>query len=279
MADDLPRFALSIPAFTEPDELVDLGVRAEANGWDGVLLWDHAHGSPDFAVPIADPWVVLGALATHTERIVLGTGVSAPARRRPQTLARQTVTVDRLSGGRLVLGVGLGEPPDEYAAYGEPTDRQVLAAKLDESLEVIAQMWSGEVFEHHGAHLTVERAQFLPTPAQQPRIPVWASCTYPHTAPLRRAARWDGVILVDLAGGGGPIAPYSPDAVREAVAEVRRMRATDAGPFDVVVSHPLLPSAAELDALVDAGATWILVSAWMDELDELVAAPPQPAGR
>src|SRR5688572_6515746 len=110
------KLALSIPNLAEPDRLVELGVEAEANGWDGVFLWDHAHGSPDMPVPTSDPWVVLGALAVRTERVALGTAITAIGRRRPHKLARETVTVDRLSAGRLVLGVGLGEPPEEYTA-------------------------------------------------------------------------------------------------------------------------------------------------------------------
>lgn len=144
---DLPRLALSVPNMSEPAELVELGVRAEASGWEGVFLWDHAHRSPRMPVPMADPWVVLGALATRTERVTLGTAITAAARRRPQKLARETVTVDRLSGGRMVLGVGLGEPPEEYTAYGETADRRVVADKLDEALEVLARMWSGSETE------------------------------------------------------------------------------------------------------------------------------------
>ena len=142
-------------------------------------------------VPTADPWVTLGALAVRTTTMRLGTAITAPARRRPQKLARETVTVDHLSGGRLTLGVGLGEPPEEYEAYGESSVRAHLASRLDEAQDVVARMWTGEPFEFHGDHYTVERAQFLPIPAQAPRIPVWASCTTPHRAPLRRAARWE----------------------------------------------------------------------------------------
>lgn len=107
-----------------------------------MFLWDHTHGSPEMPVPMAAPWVVLGALAVRTERITLGTAVTAPPRRRPQQLARESVTVDRLSGGRLVLGVGLGEPPAEYIAYGDSADPGLLAARLDEALEILTRMWT-----------------------------------------------------------------------------------------------------------------------------------------
>jgi alkanesulfonate monooxygenase SsuD/methylene tetrahydromethanopterin reductase-like flavin-dependent oxidoreductase (luciferase family) len=276
-----PRLALSIPNMAEPSELVELGIRAEASGWDGVFLWDHAHGSPEMPVPVADPWVVLGALATRTERITLGTAVTPAARRRPQKLARETVTVDHLSGGRMVLGVGLGEPPEEYTAYGEDADRRLLAARLDESLEVLAQMWSGEPFSHHGPHHTVEDARFLPTPVQRPRIPVWAACIVPHTRPLRRAARWDGVVLGAFDEAGG-LVPVPPDEVRRAVEAIARHRGPGAGPFDVAISHSGIPGDDELATYAEAGVTWVMATGWVDQLADLVdlaatrVAPPAP---
>lgn len=270
-----PRLALSVPCFAEPDVLVDLVVRAEQSGWDGVLLWDHAHGSPEMPVPTSDPWIVLGVAATRTERLILGTGVTAPARRRVQKLARETVTVDHLSGGRLVLGVGLGEPPEEHTAYGETADRRVLAEKLDESLDVLDQLWAGEVVDHHGPHLTVERAQLLPRPVQQPRISVWASCTTPHRRPLERAPRWDGVILANL-GDGTSIEPLPDDELDAAVAFVVERRGSLAD-FDVAVAHPGVPDEGLRSHLAAKGATWVLVTGWLDELDALATEGPGEA--
>ena len=263
------RHALHVPNFAAPGDLVELGVTAERSGWDGVLLWDHVFGGPGFAVPMADPWVVLGALADRTERVTLGTAITAAARRRPQKLARETVTVDRLSGGRMVLGVGLGEPPEEYTAYGEAAEPRAVAAKLDEALDVIARMWSGETFSHHGEHFTVEDAQFLPPPLQQPRIPVWAACIVPHTRPLRRAARWDGVVLGAI-GESGSLDPVPPERVREAVATIAEHRAPGAGPFDVAVSHSGIPSEDEMAAYAEAGVTWVMATGWIEQLPELI---------
>lgn len=265
-----PRLALSIPNMAEPAELVELGVQAEASGWDGVFLWDHAHGSPQMPVPVADPWVVLGALAGRTSRVVLGTAITPAARRRPHKLARETVTVDRLSGGRMVLGVGLGEPPEEYTAYGEPADRRTVAAKLDEALDVLAGLWSGEPFDHRGRHYTVIDAQYLPAPVQQPRIPVWAACIVPHTRPLRRAARWDGVVLGAI-GESGSLDPVPVDAVHRAVAEIDRHRRPDAGPYDVAISHAGIPGDDEMAAYAEAGVTWVMATGWADQLHDLAA--------
>src|SRR5688500_593874 len=144
---------------------------------------------------MSDAWVVLGALATRTERIRLGTTVTALPRHQPQEVARQAVTVDRLSGGRMVLGVGLGEPPAEYTALGRSADRRTLAGMLDEGLEVLSGLWSGKPFSHSGTHYTFDGVQFLPPPLQRPRIPVWASAMTRNERTLGRAARWDGVLL------------------------------------------------------------------------------------
>src|SRR5712691_6925999 len=160
------QFAINSPPHAEPAALVDLAVTAEHAGWDAFVLWDHMVVDRK-GVEIVDPWVTLGAMAARTTRIRLGTCVTPLARRRPQKVARETVTLDRLSGGRLVLGVGLGHPEDEYTTFGENADARLLAARLDEALAVVAGLWSGEPFEHDGANFHVERVRFVPTPLQK----------------------------------------------------------------------------------------------------------------
>ncbi|MGY1821255.1 LLM class flavin-dependent oxidoreductase [Geodermatophilus sp. SYSU D00079] len=256
------RVGLSVPVMDEPSSLVDLGVAAEANGWDGVFLWHHVVGTPDLPMPVADAWVVLGALAARTQRVRLGTTITALPRHQPQEVARQTVTLDRLSGGRMVLGVGLGEPPSEYTALGRSADRRALAAMLDEGLEVVSGLWSGRPFSHSGPHYTVDDVQFLPPPRQQPRIPVWVSAMTRNERTLGRAARWDGVLLGAMtADGGMDVLPA------EAVAEVA---ARPDAPADVVVAAP---AGTDPATYADAGATWVLLTGWLDELRELAAAP------
>lgn len=257
------RVGLSIPIMDEPSSLVDLGVAAEANGWDGVFLWHHVVGTPDFAVPMADAWVVLGALAERTERVRLGTTVTALPRHQPQEVARQTVTIDRLSGGRMVLGVGLGEPPSEYTAIGRSADRSALAAMLDEGLEVVAGLWSGRPFSHHGEHYIFDQVQFLPPPVQQPRIPVWTSAIVRNERTLGRAARWDGVLLGAMSAQGGiDVLPA------EAVADVA---ARPDAPADIVVAAP---AGTDPTMYERAGATWVLITDWLDTLKEVASAPP-----
>jgi alkanesulfonate monooxygenase SsuD/methylene tetrahydromethanopterin reductase-like flavin-dependent oxidoreductase (luciferase family) len=204
-------------------------------------------------------------VALATERLRLGPMVTPLARRRPWKVARETVTLDRLSGGRLVLGVGLGEPPeDEYGTFGEPTDPVVRAAKLDEGLEVLTRLWSGETVSFQGRHYQVDQLAFQPTPVQRPRIPIWVAGVWPRPGPLRRAARFDGSTPVKV-GPDGELAPLDPDDVR-GLLEVVRPHRTSGAPFDVAVggTTPEDPAAARalLDPLAEAGATW-----WQESVD------------
>ncbi|MGE0726739.1 MAG: LLM class flavin-dependent oxidoreductase [Acidimicrobiia bacterium] len=246
----------------EPSRLVELGVAAEANGWDGVFVWHHVVGTPDFPVPMADAWVLLGALAVATETIRIGTTVTALPRHQPQEVARQSVTIDRLSGGRMILGVGLGEPPTEYSALGRSTDRALLAQMLDESLDVVAGLWTGQPFSHQGAHYRFDNVQFLPPPLQEPRIPVWVSALERNNRTLGRAARWDGVIL-GIMTPDGRIDVLPPDAVAEVAAR------PDA-PTDIVVAAP---AGTDVTTYQDTGATWVLITGWIDELRAIAASP------
>ena len=183
----LPNFG----AFGDPAVMVSLAVEAEASGWDGFFIWDHIGG---FDNTMVDPWVALGAVALATEHIRLGTTVTPVPRRRPHKLARETVTVDRLSNGRLIFGVGTGEGVAEFDHLGETVDHRVRGDMLDEALEVITDLWRANRVDRSGRHYRVEQTTFVPPPVQQPRIPVWVGGIWPHRKPMRRAANWDGVI-------------------------------------------------------------------------------------
>lgn len=150
------KHAVNLPNMAEPAALVDLAVTAERAGWDGVFLWDHVAYAEDVGLPLVDPWVVLGAIAQATTRVRLGTMVTPIARRRPWRVAQEVTTLDHLSGGRAVLGVGLGWPDrEDFANFGEPDDHVERAAMLDEGLEVIDALWSGAHVDHLGDHFDV----------------------------------------------------------------------------------------------------------------------------
>jgi alkanesulfonate monooxygenase SsuD/methylene tetrahydromethanopterin reductase-like flavin-dependent oxidoreductase (luciferase family) len=223
-----------LPPFDElvdPRTLVELAELAEERGWDGFFLWDHiAYRAPVRAV--ADPWVALAAIACATEKVRLGPMVTPLSRRRVQKVARETVTLDRLSGGRLTFGVGLGGANNiELEPFGEEVDARKRAQLLDERLERLTEFWGGE---------------FEPPPVQEPRIPVWVAARWPNRRPVRRAARWDGLFVIDLPG---------PSALEELAKEVRDLRAGNDEPFELVVEIPIGADAAPWEA---AGATWIL---------------------
>jgi alkanesulfonate monooxygenase SsuD/methylene tetrahydromethanopterin reductase-like flavin-dependent oxidoreductase (luciferase family) len=233
----------------DPRTLAELAGSAEQHGWNGFFLWDHiAYRSPVRA--LADPWVALAAIACATERLRLGTMVTPLSRRRIHKLARETVTLDHLSRGRMTLGVGLGvEGNGELEPFGEVVDARERAVLLDAGLDALARFWGGD---------------FEPVPVQQPRIPVWVAARWPNRRPLKRAARWDGVFPIDLPG---------PDALAELSDEVRRLRGEE--PFDLVITEP---PGSDLGPWAQAGATWALTGFSRHpreaEVREAIAAGP-----
>lgn len=180
--------------------LIELGIAAEESGWDGVFLGDHLFfpveaESPDQFLPVFDPWVTLSALAVETDTLTLGSWVTPVPRRQPWQLARDLATLDHLSDGRVVLGVGLGTQPD-YARFGGTYDQRTLGRELDEALEVISGLWSGEPFAYDGEFYSVDETVLPPQPVQQPRIPIVAGGRWPNERPIRRGAEWDGIMPI-----------------------------------------------------------------------------------
>jgi alkanesulfonate monooxygenase SsuD/methylene tetrahydromethanopterin reductase-like flavin-dependent oxidoreductase (luciferase family) len=270
------RYGVTVPNIGELDLLLTMGREAEAAGWDGFFLWDHIRFSDAFDVSVHDPWIALAALAATTARIRLGPMVTPLARRRPWTVARETVTLDHLSRGRVIFGAGLGFPPDlEFGSFGEPTDDRERAERLDEGLAILDGFWSGEPVAVEGRHHRLDGVRFLPRPVQLPRIPIWIAGMWPNRAPFRRAARWDGVFPIAVADGD-PV-PIGPDAFAEAVAFTRSLRTTDA-PFDAVVQGAPDTEPGEYQA---AGATWWLLAddgeeGWQEPvLAEIRRGPPR----
>ena len=150
------RFCLSVPPFTDPAVVVDLARDAEAHGWDGFFLWDHL--SWDGTVDAHDPWTLLGAIAVQTQRIRIGTMVTPLSRRRPAVVAKHLTTLDHLSGGRVTLGVGLGDPPDlDFSDLGDEPSYRVRAAITDEALDILSGLLSEGTVSHDGAHLRPPR--------------------------------------------------------------------------------------------------------------------------
>src|SRR5690348_11034889 len=173
--------------------ILDTAVEVEAAGWDAVFYWDGIYIAS--AGLMYDPWVVLAGIADRTERVRIGAMLTPVSRRRPWKLARETVTLDHLSGGRLILPVGLGALDDGgFGKVGEPTDRKTRAELLDESLAILTGLWSGEPFHYDGKHYHLDEMTFLPKPVQAPRIPIWVVGMWPSERSMARALRYDGLL-------------------------------------------------------------------------------------
>ena len=242
----------------DPRTAADLAREAEEAGWDGVFYWD---GINVGEMETYDPWVVMAAMAVTTERVRLGAIVTPPARRRPWKLARETMTLDHLSGGRLVLPVGLGATDDGgFSKVSEPTDKKVRATLLDESLEILTGLWGGEPFSHEGEHYQVEEMTFLPPTVQRPRVPIWPVAAWPSEKSMNRALRYDGLLAYTTRG------EVTPGDVRAMKAYAEENR-PPGSPFDIVVDGETPGKDRErvkrlVEPFATAGATWWIESPW-----------------
>jgi len=235
----------------------ELAVELERAGWDGIFLWEPVWG--------VDAWVSLAACAMVTERIRLGTMLTPPSRMRPWKLASETTTLHNLSGGRVILSVGLGAPDVGFAAFGEVVDRRKRAELLDEALDIIDGLWKGPPFSYVGKHYTIGEVgdDFVHKPAppiQQPRIPVWVVGAWPSEKSMARVAKYDGLIP-SARDPGGPFRQANPNEVRQMKVWLEERRG--GRPFDIVVEGetPLGdPDAARwmVAPYRDAGATWYI---------------------
>lgn len=280
------RFAIYVPnfgTFGYVATLVELAKAAEQAGWDGFFVWDHILPDEDARLgPVADPWIALTAIAGVTNRVRIGALITPIPRRRPWKLARETASLDHYSGGRLVVGAGIGgDWWREYSAVGESPDMKLHGAMLDEGLEVLTKLWTGTPVTHDGTYYHLQNAHFLPAAQQTPRIPIWCAGVWPGTRPFRRAARWDGIIPIGRTG------TPTPQDIRDMRAYIDSYR-TVTTPFEVVFqgrAHDLPADkrdahVAEYDA---AGVTWWLEQVWpsvaLSEVQSIIEnGPPRSDG-
>jgi len=245
------RHAINLPLFgplADPAAMVEIGRAAEDNGWDGLFVWDHVLSPLSESWEISDPWIVLAAIAATTKVIRIGTMVTPIARRRVIKLARESVTLDRLSGGRLTLGLGLGgDRGREFSAFGDPTQPGERAEILDQGVAALTALWAGDVVNTSG-RVTIRGVQIEPGPVQRPRIPIWFGCKGVGSRPVERAAAYDGIypIEVDMGQAG------------QIVGRIRELRGSLEG-FDVALAvHPGI----SLSELEEVGATWAMHAFW-----------------
>ena len=243
--------------------LAEFGCLAEEAGWDGVFVEDYIVHQSDGAVPICDPWIALAAMAVGTKRIRLGTSVTPLSRHRPWKVAREAVALDQLSDGRFTLGVGSGDAGEAgFSRVNEVKDARERAKMLDEALDIIVGLWSGEPFSFQGDYFQVHEMTLLPTPVQKPRIPILVGGGWPLKGPSLRAARYDGCCLYKQ-HRPGDFSDWTLDEVRalKAFMESHRSQAQQAAPFEIKLGGRSRSLDWEKDrslmkSLAEAGVPW-----------------------
>jgi alkanesulfonate monooxygenase SsuD/methylene tetrahydromethanopterin reductase-like flavin-dependent oxidoreductase (luciferase family) len=266
------RQGLFLPPFdglADPNRMIDLALTAEAAGWDGFFLWDHLLYA-DPVRDILDPYICLAAMASATSTIELGPMVTPLNRRRPAIVARQAATLDLLSRGRLTLGFGIGDDGEvgEFSRFGEVTDARERGRMLDEGLDALKGLLSGDELHHRGEHYTIDGVTFLPTSARDGGIPIWIAARWPNPAPIRRASRFDGVVVIQMSEPSD-------------VATLRQMIETERGAmsnFDLVIQGVYGDDPTPWQR---AGASWFLsrlgpYGLEYDDVQRAVAAGPLP---
>jgi alkanesulfonate monooxygenase SsuD/methylene tetrahydromethanopterin reductase-like flavin-dependent oxidoreductase (luciferase family) len=239
----------------------DLAAVAETHGWDGFFVWEPVWG--------VDAWISLAAAAMVTSRIRLGTMLTPMPRRRPWDVAGQAATLDNLSGGRVILSVGLGAAHAGWLAFEPDPGRRVRAELLDEGLDVVTGLWAGQPFEYEGRHFRVTPSDFLPPPApvQRPRIPIWVVGGWPAPKSMRRAARYDGWLpnSVDK-GAAGPVTPEQVAAGASWIRDLRTVEGLAVDGYDVICEGTTPEDAKQGAEVVrpwhEAGATWWIEGDW-----------------
>ncbi|WP_100524574.1 LLM class flavin-dependent oxidoreductase [Mycobacteroides abscessus] len=254
-------------------DVAQLATLAEEAGWDAIFGWEPVWG--------VDAWVALTAAAMRTSRIKLGTMLTPLSRRKPWDLASTTATLDRLSGGRVILSVGMGALHDNWLAFERDQGRRARAELLDEGLDVLFGLWEGQPFSYEGKHYQVTpTAHLVPDPpVQTPRITTWCVGLLGSAKSMSRAARCDGLLPNITTADGrfdfNPPLDRWADAAREI--HSRRSELGYGDGYDVV--YEATTDWSNLDAtrekiatLHDSGYTWYLDSDWHTEHDDSLAA-------
>ncbi|HSH11258.1 MAG TPA: LLM class flavin-dependent oxidoreductase [Ilumatobacter sp.] len=261
------KHALLLPPvgdLSDPSALAEASVVAERAGWDGVFVWDHVLRPAPDPQEIADPWIAMAAMAIATERVRIGPMVTPLTRRRPIKLARETITLDHLSNGRLTLGLGLGvDTSRELSGFGEIVDPRQRGRRLDEGADLLVAMWSGDEVNFHGEHFVADAVTVLPRPVQRPRIPIWFAARGDARRPVRRAARFDGLVPIEVDERG----------LSEMLAVLVEERGTLDG-FDIAVRPR---GRGEYEAFRELGATWAFVETKAGDPDVMQVVSAGPA--
>ena len=281
---DNMKFGFIIPAGTSK-EIVDLASEAEDAGWDGVFYYDDIY--TDGKTEMSAAWPIMAAIAMTTKKIKLGSLLTAIGRRKPWEVARESVTVDHLSNGRLILAVGLGWVGDgAYTKAGMPSDRKIRAEMLDEGLEILDGLWSGKPFRYDGKYNQLKTMTFIPRPVQRPRIPIWVVGAWPKPKSMRRVLKYDGLIPVIKKADGSHEENISPEKLHEMEEFVERnriVRGRMRRQFDIIKDGITPANEKKAREIVtpyaESGATWWTETMWgvrriRDVRNRIRAGPP-----
>jgi hypothetical protein len=282
-----PRCGVILPGGTAPEQL-ELAALADGSGWDAVFAWEAGYG--------VDAWSLLSAMAVRTRRVRLGTLLTPLPWRRPWKVASQVATLDQLSAGRAILAVGVGALDPDLPDTGEVTELRTRAEMLDEGIDLIRGLWSGET-QYRGRHYQYSCARDdlakVARPVQE-RIPIWVVGVWPRPRSMRRVLRCDGVIPeYHLDGRAG-----APDDVRAlrtwlteqgagdgagGAADPQRVSAIDVIAEGETPADDPVAAAATVEPWAAAGCTWWLETRWemphhsaerLDQVRERIAAGP-----
>jgi alkanesulfonate monooxygenase SsuD/methylene tetrahydromethanopterin reductase-like flavin-dependent oxidoreductase (luciferase family) len=256
------KFGVALP-YGSARMAAELAQLAETAGWDGCFLGD--------AIWCEDPMIALTAAAMSTQRIRLGTMVIPAPLRRPWKLASESLALERLSEGRLTLGLGAGAVWMGWQSFpDEITDTKARAEMLDETIDLLTLFYHCKPFDYDGQHYHVkltllDERYYPPRPVQQPRIPLWVVGIWPRMKSMRRVLKCDG-IFVEKMNPEGQSEEVTPADVREIKAYVAENR-TLTTPFDIVMNGATgdLTDAQIQDKLApwaEAGVTWWVEGLW-----------------
>ena len=279
------KFALDVPITGEYsiDKVINLAKEAEDNNWDGFFLWDMLLDSRNPSISTLDPIVTLSAIAASTKKMKLGLMLTPIVRRRPWKLARELVTIDHLSKGRLIIGIGLGFNKEEFSRFGEESDLKIRAEKLDESLEILTKLLQGEEVNFKGKYYTVNEIQFNPLPYQKRHIPIWLGGFWPNKKPYRRGAKYDGmypgIASPDPANPVDTLKSNNLKNIREYIGKFRE----NIDDFDLMlygnISSDYEKEKENLKEWENAGLTWWAQSNDFDSFEEhrerILEGPPK----
>ncbi len=273
------RYGMILPGGSSTEQL-EQALLAEESGWDGVFVWEAAYG--------VDAWSLLAAIAVRTKRVTIGTLLTPLPWRRPWKVASQVATVDQLSGGRVVLTVGLGAITDDLPLTGEVTDLRGRAERLDEGIDLIRTLWEGGK-GYRGHHYIYEAGELdeltsMGAPLRS-RIPIWVVGVWPRPKSMIRALRCDGVVP-QYEGLGDDAQPEHAHAVR-AWLDQRGGTRIDVVAQGETPADNSISAGARVDPWMRAGCTWWLETRWemphgtperMQQVKErLKAGPPRLA--